>query len=110
MELLKSSSESILSEGLVTGVLGRSAMGVCEVCFFRGGPSAGISWPSASEALRLRAVGGVVIGIISQSRLMTELAQAAARYSEDRKRSRDVGPRGSWCCWTQARQQQQDRQ
>lgn len=60
---LSYSSESILSEALVTGVAGRSMGVVSGVCFLRGGPCALASWPSASEAFRLRAVGGVVIGI-----------------------------------------------
>jgi hypothetical protein len=61
MELLKSSSESIFSEALVIGVAGRSTGSDSGVCLFSGGPSEGVSWPSASEALRLRAVGGVVM-------------------------------------------------
>jgi hypothetical protein len=61
MELLNSSSESIFSEALVTGVAGRSAGRVSGVCLLGGGPSEGVSWPSASEAFRLRAVGGVVM-------------------------------------------------
>jgi hypothetical protein len=63
MELLNSSSESILSEALVTGVAGKSAGSVSGVCLFSGGPSEGVSWPSAPEAFRLREVGGVVMEV-----------------------------------------------
>lgn len=58
MELLNSSSESILESG--GGVAG-SASCASGVFFLSGGPSEGVSWPSTSEAFRLCAVGVVVI-------------------------------------------------
>jgi len=58
-ELLKSSSESMFAEVVVTGVAGRAGGTVVSgVCFLRG-PSGGVR-VSTSEALRLSAEGGVV--------------------------------------------------
>lgn len=62
MELLKSSSESMLPEAFVTGVAGKSmACGSGDFIVFLRGSSEGLSWMSASEAFRLWAVGGVVV-------------------------------------------------
>ena len=58
-ELLKSSSESILADVVVRGVAGRTERVVSGVTFFRG-PSSVLKLSTVSEALRLRAVGGVM--------------------------------------------------
>jgi hypothetical protein len=74
MELLKSSSESMVPDALVSGVAGSSTTGVWRgLGVWRGsgvsrglgvfcrGCSAGLRCVFASEAFRLRAVGGVVV-------------------------------------------------
>lgn len=63
MELLKSSSESIVPEAFVTGVAGRLSMtgGSGDLSVFLRGSSEGLSVISASEAFRLWTVGGVVV-------------------------------------------------
>jgi hypothetical protein len=63
MELLKSSSESMLPEAFVSGVAGRLSIMGCsgDLSVFLRGSSEGLSWMSASEAFRLWAVGVVVL-------------------------------------------------
>jgi hypothetical protein len=68
MELLKSSSESMVPDALVSGVAGSSTTGVWRgsgvsrgLGVFCRGCSAGLRCVFASEAFRLRAVGGVVV-------------------------------------------------
>lgn len=63
MELLKSSSESMVSEASVTGVAGRLSITGDSGDFsaFLRGSSEGLSVISASEAFRLWTVGGVVV-------------------------------------------------
>lgn len=63
MELLKSSSESIVPEVFVTGVAGRLSMtgGSGDFSVFLRGSSEGLSVISASEAFRLWTVSGVVV-------------------------------------------------
>ena len=63
MELLKSSSESIVPEAFVTGVAGRLSIAGSsgDFCVFLRGSSEGLSVMSASEAFRLWTVGGVVV-------------------------------------------------
>ena len=63
MELLKSSSESIVPEAFVTGVAGRLSTAGSSEDFnvFLRGSSEELSVNSASEAFRLWTVGGVVV-------------------------------------------------
>lgn len=99
-ELLKSSSESRLADVEVTGVAGRAAVSAASGVFFLRGPSAAPSLLERSDALRLRAVGGVVIwykpGLVDdETRLRAEGRGLIARWRRKAHAGSGTGAAGS---------------